>query len=112
MFVSFPFLFIYFFNLMRWTLTKAQSSFTVDYVFQTRGSFGTTLFQPLQLPAGAVMMMMMMIQPHFTTVDYFPSALEIANISIPLTPEPMKMTADDGWVQCGHQSYRRRQEHL
>lgn len=53
-----------------------------------------------------------MIQSHFTPEDYFLSALEMANISIPLTPKPMKMTEDDQWVQRGHHSCGCRQEYL
>jgi len=39
-----------------------------------------------------------MIQFHFTAVDYFLAALQMANISIPLTSKPVKMTEADGWV--------------
>lgn len=48
----------------------------------------------------------------FTAVDYILSALEMANISIPLTSTPVKMTGDDGWMRCGHHSSSHRQERL
>lgn len=51
-------------------------------------------------------------QPHFTTADHFLTALQVANISIPLTPKFLKMKGADGWMNCGHRSFRRRQEHL
>lgn len=54
----------------------------------------------------------MMIQSYFSTVDEFLSALEMGNISIPLTPKSMKMTGADGWVQHGHCSCECIQEHL
>lgn len=48
------------------------------------------------------------IQSHFTTEDYFLSALQMANISIPLTLEPMKLTGDDGWESCRQETASKR----
>lgn len=69
------------FNLMRREgLLNHQSSFTVGFTIcidHTKVLLETAF------------------QPHFPTANHFLTALQVANISIPLTPKFLKMTRDD-----------------